>query len=471
MDRAAFPKLRLPFVTTRITTDIVLFFCLLPLWMILGITQFLGPILMISLVFKLLILRSKQKGEIVIPFFPFSAMAAFLLSSLISGLNIKEDKWNLVFLRNFIVYAGALSLFLVVINIARNERDLLKIIRGLNVMVFIASLFGLAVVLGLIPIQPEMVAPVSRLLPESIRESEFFARVVHPGFGDTITLEIFNLRVKRINSIFPYANIYAAALIMVLPFQVFLLSISRGWRRILTLGNIFLVSLNVFFTYSRSALLALVFGFLGFRFLRGSRFLGFLKKPVILISLVVLLLLFFLVLRGPLLESKSWSTSVRSLIFEKSIESWKEKPVFGWGTDRNMEVVGESPRLPPLGSHFYYLTILYRYGLAGLILFAAIIGMILREIGKVSQLAGRAPFAGRLGLYAAWAFFMILIQAAFIVMDYDVVVLFLMWLNWGIIVAVRIMLEKREAVGKTDAGRKPMALGLTGEGGFSDAGS
>jgi O-antigen ligase len=184
---------------------------------------------------------------------------------------------------------------------------------------------------------------------------------------------------------------------------------------------------------------------LGFRFLRGSRFLGFLKKPAILVSLVLLLLVFFLVLRGPLLEAKSWSNTVRSLIFEKSIESWKEKPVFGWGTDRNMEVVGESPRLPPLGSHFYYLTILYRYGLVGLILFAAIIGMMLKEIGKISRLAGPAPFPGQLGLYASWAFFMIFVQAAFIVMDFDVVVLFLMWMNWGIIVAIRIRLEKAEA--------------------------
>jgi len=45
-------------------------------------------------------------------------------------------------------------------------------------------------------------------------------------------------------------------------------------------------------------------------------------------------------------------------------------------------------------------------------------------------------------LYAGMAFFMNLIQWVFIVMDYDVILLFLIWMNWGIIVGIRMKLEK-----------------------------
>ncbi len=442
MENICSPKIRFPFISTRITTDIVLFFALLPLWVILGITQFLGIFLMIFLFFKLLIINLKHQREVKIPFSLLSVMTAFLLSSLISGLHIQEEKWNLVFIRNFLAYLGALALFLVIININKDKKDLIKIIQGLNLMIFLACLIGLFTLLDIIPLKTNFIAPVAYFLPENIKQSEFLQNIVNPNFGDYIRIKLFNIKVKRISSIFPFPNTFAAAMIIILPFQFYLFKISRGRGRALTLLNIILVLISLFFTYSRSAYLALLSGFLYLEFKNVKKFLTFLQKPIIIFSAILIIFLFFLILKDPLLELKSRSTSTRMLIYEKTIESWKENPIFGWGTHRNMEVVGESPKLPPLGSHSYFLAILYRYGIFGSILFSIIIILILRDIQKISILRGNDPFLGKLGLYAGMAFFMNLIQWVFIVMDYDVILLFLIWMNWGIIVGIRMKLEK-----------------------------
>jgi O-Antigen ligase len=448
MQNRHWPKLGLPFITTRVSTDLVLFFVLWPLWTILGITQFLGPVLMMLLVFKLLIVHSRQKREIVIPFFLFSVMSAFLFFSLVSGLHIQEKQWNLVFLRNLALYIGALAVFIIVINITKDEADLLRIIKGLNFMVFLASLIGLAVILGIIPIQPGIVAPISHVLPERIRDSEFLYKTIHPALGDHYRLDLPNMWVRRINSLSPYANMFAAVLIILLPFQVFLFRLAKGWKRIWFSFNIGLVAINLLFTFSRSALISFLFGCLYFGFLNVKRFLGLLQRPLIIISLILLILLFLSVLREPVLVAKSSSSASRILIYQKTIESWRGSPVFGWGTERNMAVVGESPKRPPLGSHSYYLAILYRYGLVGLILFSVIIGLLFKEIKKIRILAANNTFLGKLGRYAGWAFVMIIIQSIFIVMDFDIVLLFLIWTTWGIIVAIRKMLEKNDSAGQ-----------------------
>jgi len=436
-------KLPVPFITTSVPTDIVLFFALLPIWVITGLTPFLGPALMVFLVFKLMFLYARQKREVTVPFSVFSAMLAFLLFSLVSGLHIQNEPWVYLFIRNLAVYTGALCLFLVVVNIAQSRPDLLKILRGLDLMVFLACLVGLAAILGLIPIRPGLPAPVSYILPERVRDSEYLSKMMVPSFGDYIKIELFGLRVKRIHSVFPYANLFAAALIIVLPFQLFLLNLSKGRRRTLGRLNIGLVFVNLFFTYSRGAVLALLFGLLYFGYLRVKKFLGFLQRPAVVLSTVLLILIFLFVLIEPVLESKSTSTSVRMLIYEKTFESWKESPIFGWGTPRNIIIKGEaSEKLPPLGSHSQFLAVLYRYGLVGFILYCTILGLVFREVRRISRLARNDDWLGKLGFYAGWAFFLNFVHSIFIVMDFDIIVLYLMWMNWGIIVAVRTMLEK-----------------------------
>jgi hypothetical protein len=453
MPKSALRNLPLPFITTAVATDIAVFFALLPLWVVTGITPFLGPVLMVFLVFKLMFIYSRSKQGFAIPFSLFSAMLAFLLFSLVSGLHIQDEPWVYLFVRNLAVYAGALGLFLVVVNVAKTEPDLLKILRGLDLMVLLACLVGLAAILGLIPIRPGLPAPISYILPERIRTSEYLSKMIVPNFGDYIRLELFNIRVRRINSLFPYANLFAAALIIALPFELFLLNLSSGRRRMLARLKIFLIFVNLFFTYSRGAVLALLFGMLYIGFLRVKRFLGFLQRPAVVLATVCVLLVFLFFLVEPVFQSKSTSTSVRLFIYEKTIESWKESPLFGWGTPRNIIVDGEpSKKHPPLGSHSQFLAVLYRYGLVGFILYGTILGLVFREVRKISRLARNDGILGNLGVSAGWAFFLNLVHQVFIVMDFDIIVLYLIWMNWGIIVAVRTMLEKRAAAGPAPAG-------------------
>jgi len=445
MEQPLVKKLVIPFVTTKISTDITLFFILLPIWMILGVTQFFGPILMVLLFLKLLVIHSKDNREIVLPFFLTTIIVIFLLSSLISGLHIKEKYWNLVFLRNLSVYLAALLLFLVTINSIKTKHDILKILWGLSIMAFIASVFGLFVILDVIPVKINIVTPISYILPENIKNSDFLNSILNPSFGNYI--KFFNLKVKRISSIFPYPNMYAAVLIILLPFQIFLFKVSRKIKKKFIFLNSLLILINLFFTYSRSAFLALLFGFFGFAYLNRKRYHHSYKK-VIYVALSIFIVLLSIIIISHyseiILELKSGSTRTRMLIYSKTLESWKESPIFGFGTQRNMEVVGESSRVPPLGSHSTYLNLLYKYGLIGLILYLLIYVVVFKEIKRIVTPNNDDLFLRKFGMYAGWAFMGNAIQAIFIVMDFDVVVIFLIWINWAMIVATRMMLERKE---------------------------
>jgi O-antigen ligase len=139
---------------------------------------------------------------------------------------------------------------------------------------------------------------------------------------------------------------------------------------------------------------------------------------------------------------------VRTFIFEKSVESWKDSPLFGWGTQRNVEVVGGMPNspqstVPALGTHSHYLSLLYRYGLIGLALFGFIYWLIVREIYKPLLTKEKDWFWVLLLMYCGWAFSANMVHAIFIEMDFDVVLFFTIWLNWSLIFGARRILEKK----------------------------
>ena len=148
-----------------------------------------------------------------------------------------------------------------------------------------------------------------------------------------------------------------------------------------------------------------------------------------------------------LYEVNPMSMQIRTFIFEKSIDSWKESPMFGWGTQRNIEVVGGMPNspqhtIPALGTHSHYLSILYRYGLVGLTLFALIYWLVFREIYNPLRIQKKDQFWLLLLMYCGWAFSANMIHALFIEMDFDVILFFTIWLNWSLIFITRRILEK-----------------------------
>jgi O-antigen ligase len=316
-------------------------------------------------------------------------------------------------------------------------------------MGFFASVIALLVLANLFPLKSVFVAPISRILPEGIRSSEYFSSILNPVFGDII--QVLGIRMKRVSSLFPFPNIFAAVLIMVIPYQVLLYKTSLGIKKIVLFLTLPLLVIALIWTFSRGAILALIIS-LFLLILHYSLIKRSLKRITILASLVVIVCLFVLFVfsysNTIINEVNPMSMQIRTFIFEKSIESWKESPLFGWGTQRNIEVVGgmpDSPQstVPALGTHSHYLSLLYRYGLVGLSLFLLIYWLIFREIYKPLHTQEKDPFWVFLLMYCGWAFAANMIHAVFIEMDFDVVLFFMIWLNWSLIFSARRVLEEK----------------------------
>lgn len=442
MEKIQKPRLGIPFISTKLTTDICLFFVFLPLWIALGITQFFGPVLMVFLFVKLLFLSIKNKTGIVIPFRISTLILFFFLSSLISSLYIQESYWSLVFIRNFFVYAAAFALFLVTINIVKDKQRLIRLLWALSIMAFFAGIIGVLGLLNIIPDKMSFVTPITKFLPENIRSSEFLKETLYPSISGYYQ-QLFGLRVKRISSLFLFPNYFAAAIIIILPFQIFLFTITEGFKKLFVLLNGILLLVCLIFTYSRSAILGIFLGFLYFVYLQRRKKGQQKSQKLSALAITIIFLAVFLILLiaiGTMTQIKPLSVKDRTTILKSTLHSWSESPIFGWGTQRNMEVVGELSSLPPLGSHSTYLSFLYRYGLSGFILFLGILVFLFLELNRPFRVSHTETFWMDFTTVCGWVFFGNLVQAIFTVMDYDVVILFLIWMNWGFILVARRML-------------------------------
>ncbi|MFW9835854.1 MAG: O-antigen ligase family protein, partial [Candidatus Thorarchaeota archaeon] len=383
------------------------------------------------------------KTDIKIPFAISTLFLLFLLSSIISGLHIQESYWILVFVRNFIVYVASFSLFIVVINVVKSKHILISILWALSLMGFLVGIIGVIGLLTSIPPEASFTTPITKLLPESLRNSEFLKEALYPSISGYYQ-EFFGLTVKRLSSIFLYPNYLAAAIIILFPYQFLLYVHSKGLKKIFVVLTGTLLLLCMIFTYSRGALLGLFLGFVYFIYLqwmkkygRERQKSGFSIIPIVSLGIILILIISV----NSITQIKPLSLETRSLIVKNTLQSWKDSPIFGWGTQRNMRVAGEHAYLPPLGSHSTYLSLLYRYGLSGTLLFLGIFAILFFELNRTLRSPCSDSFWKDVSTVSGWAFFGNLVQAIFTVMDYDVVILFLIWMNWGFILVARKMAE------------------------------
>ena len=150
------------------------------------------------------------------------------------------------------VYTSAFLLFTVIYNILKTRNDFNKILWALCFMGFFASAIGLLVLANLVPLKSVFVAPISRFLPEGIRSSEYFSSILNPVFGDII--QVLGIRMKRISSLFPFPNIFAAVLIMVIPYQILLYKTSLGIKKIVLFLSLPPLLICLIWTFSKNIL-------------------------------------------------------------------------------------------------------------------------------------------------------------------------------------------------------------------------
>lgn len=356
----------IPFVTTPPLTDLRLVILLLPLWWVLGAEQFVAPLLLGVSILKLLVLRRR-----IVFSRPLVWLLLFIAVSVLAALFIVEPYRIVTFVRNTSMYLMAAFVLVIVTTTARSWKQLEPLLESVVYAMAFSALIGLLGIVGLT--RPTFISPVGAVLPEW---------VVSRGYGEAIALrQTGNLawfsglgNYFRVNGFFLFSTMYAAALALSIPIALFLASRARSLHRLALVAILGLLSLNLIFTTGRMAILALALAGSYYLLRHQRRLIRVITLTctvglTILIALVLPLEQAYERIEDALYARGQGSVVSRTFIYQKTLEGLAERPVFGWGTERDID---EDNFLYPAGSHSTYLGTLYKQGSVGFLVLLAL---------------------------------------------------------------------------------------------------
>jgi O-antigen ligase len=117
------------------------------------------------------------------------------------------------------------------------------------------------------------------------------------------------------------------------------------------------------------------------------------------------------------------SAAGRSAVYVATLDGWQDRPLLGWGTERDV------PGVPyPAGSHSHYLGLLYQQGAVGLLLYLGAMGATWRATTPAGPAASLLR-AGR------WSFLVVALDAVASNPSLDATALALIWLTFALLLA------------------------------------
>ena len=422
-------RLLIPFIGTRPLTDLYLIVALLPLWWALGFEQFVAPVVLTLSAIKLLMARQKIRVNLTI-----KLLAIFIIFYLISGLFIVENQRILTFVRNLSMYYTALLVLLIVINEVHNRQQMHRLIQCVFVAMLAAATIGAAGFLGLY--RPQFTSVMASVLPDWITATDYGRQIAQRTTGGVSWF--FGLgSYFRTNSLFLFSTMYAAAIALALPTMLYLHDNARGLTKLAFKAALLLMLVNLVFTTGRVAAIALLLGAL-YWFLSTRNSLTRAIRHLALAVVVFIAMLAVpaeLSLDTALYARGSGSVVSRSVIYQNTFVGYLERPVFGWGTERDI-LADNFPY--PAGSHSYFLGTLYKQGAAGFIVFLAIWWSVWRETRSLPRRVEATPEA-RLIRYGRWTVLTALLISITSVLDLDATVMLILWVIFASIMAARMI--------------------------------
>ena len=433
----------LPFLNSTPIVDLQILFILLPFWWVLGVEQFVWPVGLLWIAFKVVLKRDFKITVVT----TLKWLVIFLCVYLFSGFFIREPSRIITFLRNFSTYISAALLVLIITNIVKSEQDLKRLVFVPVIVLTIASIVGLLAITDLL--QPAFTSFVGYLLPSSIKATDYGGRVAFKELG-SYSWFVGLGRYFRVRSFFLYGTLYASALVVVIPVSFFLQSqagniLKKGLIRV---GIVLLLS-NLIFTTARIAFLSLVLGYLyylAFASIRKNR-----ARILLALLIIVLIMGAFMTILAAQQFSALTDLAVsnvtnfskargegslrgRLFVYEQTWVGWLERPLLGWGTERDI------PDFPfPAGSHSYYLGTLYKQGLIGFLVFLAMLVALwkdtdLKRIGDAAALKS-TPY--KLLRYGRWCIVIVLVNGFTDVLDLDAVTMAVIWFIFALLIAAQ----------------------------------
>lgn len=442
--------LTLPFIDTEPLFDVQWAVILLPVWWWMGLEQFIWPVILSWATLKLLHLQRLRVTATP----PLRWFGLFLIAVLISGLFIEESMRYATFARNLGAFVSGFLVYLVITNRARSIRSIDKTLDAILIVMILAGVAGL---LGILDIwRPNIQSLMGRLLPDSVVATSYGSVIAHRELGQYGWFTGLGLYF-RLSSFFLFGNHYSSAIVYTLPFLFMRMGQSRGVRKLAVGFAIPLLIINLIYTTGRVAALSLLFGALFF-----ALFHSVYRRTVRALLALGLSLAILAVLSLSIIEAGSptaeagligqASSAVEAMVFARGPGSYEsrfglygatlagflERPVFGWGTERDVE------GLPlPAGSHSEYLAALYRQGLLGLI---ALAGMVISAWLDTRPPRGAAARSreGTMLSYGRWFFVGMIINNMMNDPAVDATAYVFMWAIIGLLVSTARLINKQE---------------------------
>ncbi|MEX1020647.1 MAG: O-antigen ligase family protein, partial [Litorilinea sp.] len=346
---------------------------LLPFWWIFGLEQFIWPVVLTWSLFKLL-----KFSNFRVRIFPSTRLLfLFLIAYFTSGFFIVESYRLMTFLRSFSYNYAAICILLIVTNTCNNDDDVISVLKS------VLFAYGLSVILGMLAIldifRPSFQSPIGYILPGSIKDMQLVRQIVNQSFGNMGWFTWFGGRYFRLTSFGLYHTHYGAAMAVVIPLYLSIFYWSRS-NLLKVVGGVLIVFalVNLAHTTARVAILGFALG--GVYFAVIYLFRGNLRRLLHVALFTVITAAVLLVVGG--IVPQIWdaltdmgqdfvfargagSFNSRFAVYIVTLQGWLDSPWFGWGTERHVEGMTF-----PAGSHSYYLGILYKHGLFGLVTFA-----------------------------------------------------------------------------------------------------
>ena len=409
---------------------------LFPMWWFLGMEQFLwffaiGIIFIQFLIFNKLQFRTNTITLL---------LAFFLVAYGISFFSIVEKIRYITYFRNLSTYLTALMLLIITWNVIDKWWQVEKLLKAVIVVMLIASIVGiLGFSFEIFRIQFKSLT--GYFLPNAISKT---------GYGSVIAVRNIGFynwfmgigNYFRISSFFLYSTMFSSTLAITLPIALFLSNINKGRVKKFYVFSAVMMGLALLFTTGRVAIMAFLIGYVIFRFLMIKSF----AKKIIIFGIFFMMssiFLLYLELTGflyqiidLLLYSRGQgSANSRIKIYTQTFSSFLERPIFGWGTERDVKGLAY-----PMGSHSYYLGTLYKQGIVGLSLFISIFILIWNKLKVKTNLDNNFTRFFKYGQFLMLVYF---INSFTDVLDLDATTMFFLWLILSLlIVSKRIYITK-----------------------------
>jgi|TARA_B110000879_G_scaffold172607_1_gene224244 O-antigen ligase len=406
------------------------------MWWFLGMEQFLwffaiGIIFIQFLIFNKLQFRTNTITLL---------LAFFLVAYGISFFSIVEKIRYITYFRNLSTYLTALMLLIITWNVIDKWWQVEKLLKAVIVVMLIASIVGiLGFSFEIFRIQFKSLT--GYFLPNAISKT---------GYGSVIAVRNIGFynwfmgigNYFRISSFFLYSTMFSSTLAITLPIALFLSNINKGRVKKFYVFSAVMMGLALLFTTGRVAIMAFFIGYVIFRFLMIKSF----AKKIIIFGIFFMMssiFLLYLELTGflyqiidLLLYSRGQgSANSRIKIYTQTFSSFLERPIFGWGTERDVKGLAY-----PMGSHSYYLGTLYKQGIVGLSLFISIFILIWNKLKVKTNLDNNFTRFFKYGQFLMLVYF---INSFTDVLDLDATTMFFLWLILSLlIVSKRIYITK-----------------------------